>query len=120
MPDRDDTHDHHRDSELDRHTHSREVVIRDGGGGGPKFQVDIKAVLLIGGTIVTIAGSWFEQKARISNLDYEIRAEITRVENASDKRVSSLEQKLVQIQATNCAIARSLKVLTSECGRSEQ
>ena len=111
MPDRDDTHDHHRDSELDRHTHSREVVLRE----GTKFQLDVKAAIAAGGILVAIAGSWFEQKARIGNLEYEIRAEITRVENSGDKRIGTIETDIKAIKATQCAIARSLKVVTSEC-----
>lgn len=107
MPDNHDDHDHP--------SREREYVLRE----GSKFQLDVKAALMIGGTLVAIAGTWFEQKARVSSLEYEIRAEITRVENAGDRRIAAVEQRLVQIQATNCAIARSLKVLTAECGRSE-
>mgnify|MGYP001600820623 FL=1 len=91
--------------------HRREVVLRD----GSKFQLDVKSALVIGGTLVAIAGSWFEQKARISTLDYELRAEIVRVANEGEKKQDSLEAKLEPIQDTICAIAKKQDVPASGC-----
>ena len=94
---------------------SREIVLRE----GSKFSLDLRTiVLLISGT-VAIAGSWAEQKYALKSARYEIQAEITRVETESAHRTATIETRLTQIQATNCAIAKTLKVLTAECGRFE-
>ena len=86
---------------------------------GDSTVVDLKTMIMILVFAVGLATSWAEQRFALSAAKYELQAEITRVESIGDKRIGVLEAKLVQIQATNCAIARSLKVLTAECGRSE-
>jgi len=81
--------------------------------------LDLKTVLLIAGGVLSVATSWGQVQLSMARMDAEHRAEIVRVENTADKRIGALEARLIQIQSTNCAIARSLKVMTSECGRFE-
>lgn len=109
MP-KDDEHKHHRDDEEDERPHTR-VVLRD----STKLNLDLKGALMIAGTLVAVAGSWFEQKFRISSLDYELRAEITRVANEAEKKQASVEAHLVTIQDTLCALAKKQDVPASGC-----
>ena len=103
------------DHNSEDHHPSREIILRD----GSKFALDLKTMILLVSGAIAIGGTWAEQKYALKAARYEIQAEITRVETESDHRTATIEARLTQIQATNCAIAKTLKVLTAECGRFE-
>lgn len=86
---------------------------------GEGTKVDLKFAVTLVIAIGSAVGSFYKLQSDIAAMRYELQAEITRVETTNDKRVSSIEESLRQIKSTNCAIARSLKVLTVECGRLE-
>lgn len=93
---------------------------------GTRF--DLKTGLVLAGVIVSGALAWGEQKLALFKQDAQLRAEIVTVQNnlersgeASDKaqdgRIIVIENRLANIDATTCAIARKLDVPTVGCGR---
>lgn len=110
---------------LSRADVTGERVINEG------TRFDLKGVLLIVGGVISIAGSWGQLQLSMAKMDSSFRAELVAVradtENASefadkaqDQRLTALENRLGQIQATNCAIARKLDVPTVGCGRRDE
>ena len=98
--------------EHGRHTDGGTVINDD-----TKFSLKTVHLLIAG--VIGVSGVAFRSEIAMRSMRYELQAEITRVENTGDKRFGTVETDIKAIKSTQCAIARSLKVLTSECGRFE-
>ena len=101
------------------------VVLTDG------TRFDAKTVIIIVGGVLSLAASWGQLQLSLANMDAALRAELVAVKSdvedssegadkAQDQRLTALENRLGQIQATNCAIARKLDVPTVGCGRRDE
>ena len=93
---------------------------------GTRF--DLKTGIVLAGIFVSGALAWGEQKLALFRQEAVLRAEIVavkaEVEKASDgsdkvqdSRLTVVENRLQNIDATTCAIARKLDVPTVGCGR---
>lgn len=112
-PDDDAPHRHTRSNDgYAPHEHSRtgEAAI------GDNTTITLKTAIALAVAFASIVGTNLRSEMARSSMRYELEAKIVAVQSGGDTRMTKIEGKLAQIQATNCAIARSLHVVTVECG----
>lgn len=91
-------------------------------------KIDLKTAMMMVMGVLGLAGAISRSELAMNKMDAALRAEIVSVrtdtekssdaaDKTQDSRLTALENRLEQIQVTNCAIARKLDVATTGCGR---
>ena len=91
-------------------------------------RLDLKTAVMLGGLAVGLAVSWGQVNLSMVKMDSELRAtiiasntkaerEASYVNGLQDARVSVMENRMENIQATTCAIDRKLDVPSVGCSQ---